>query len=112
MGTVASTYGDMYSFGILLLEMFTGKRPTDEMFKDGLNLHEFSKMAISKPLIELIDPILLQQEEACETSMGNASSNHNHSNIGKYKLVFNSYITSRSPLPAKAVNGWRSRAMD
>ncbi|XVF41906.1 hypothetical protein PTKIN_Ptkin01aG0318200 [Pterospermum kingtungense] len=34
-GTEATTSGDMYSFGILLLEMFTRKRPTDEMFKDG-----------------------------------------------------------------------------
>ncbi|KAG5616215.1 hypothetical protein H5410_016039 [Solanum commersonii] len=39
MGSDASIYGDVYSFGILLLEMFTGRKPTDEMFKDNLNLH-------------------------------------------------------------------------
>ena len=32
---------DVYSFGILLLEMFTEKSPTDEMFKDSLNIHNF-----------------------------------------------------------------------
>ncbi|KAM7515430.1 hypothetical protein LguiA_005013 [Lonicera macranthoides] len=85
MGSEASAYGDMYSFGILLLEMVTGKRPTDEMFKDGLNLHEFSKMALSKPLIETIDPILFQQEEA-EIRMGNASNTQNGSDIGNYKV--------------------------
>ncbi|KAL9312814.1 hypothetical protein ACSQ67_018266 [Phaseolus vulgaris] len=37
----ASTEGDVYSFGILVLEMFTGKRPTDEMFKEGLSLRKF-----------------------------------------------------------------------
>ncbi|KAM7519389.1 hypothetical protein LguiB_018351 [Lonicera macranthoides] len=63
MGTDVSAYGDVYSFGILLLEMFTGKRPTDEMFKDDLNLREFSKMAFPNKLVETIDPILLQQEE-------------------------------------------------
>ncbi|XP_014517209.2 putative receptor-like protein kinase At3g47110 [Vigna radiata var. radiata] len=40
-GSKASTEGDVYSFGILLLEMFTGKRPTDEMFKEGLSLNKF-----------------------------------------------------------------------
>jgi len=35
MGSEASTYGDMYSFGMLILEMITGRRPTDERFEDG-----------------------------------------------------------------------------
>lgn len=45
MGGEASTFGDVHSFGIILLEMVTGKRPTDDMFKDGLDLHGFCKMA-------------------------------------------------------------------
>ncbi|KAM5557079.1 hypothetical protein ABKV19_024459 [Rosa sericea] len=60
MGSEVSTYGDVYSFGILLLEMFTGKRPTDHMFVDGLNLHKFVKMAFSEQVLEIADSSLVQ----------------------------------------------------
>lgn len=57
--------GDVYSYGILLLEMFTGKRPIDEMFKDGLSIHQMAKQALEEEhvLMEIIDPELLKEEE-------------------------------------------------
>ena len=58
----ASTEGDMYSYGIFLLEMFLGKRPTEKMFKDGLNLHNFAKMAMLERVGQIVDPILLPRE--------------------------------------------------
>ena len=42
--------------------MFTGRRPTDDMFKDGLNLHNFVKMTLPKRLIQVVDPLLLPRE--------------------------------------------------
>ncbi|KAL4597949.1 hypothetical protein ACB092_11G025100 [Castanea dentata] len=59
MGGEASTEGDVYSYGVLVLEMFTGRMPTDNMFKDGLNLHNFVKMALPKRLAQVVDPKLL-----------------------------------------------------
>ncbi|KAK4800147.1 hypothetical protein SAY86_025512 [Trapa natans] len=61
MGSEVSESGDVYSYGIVLLEMFTGKRPTDEMFNEELNLHDFSKKALSGGLEEIADPMLLEE---------------------------------------------------
>ncbi|GFS37765.1 leucine-rich repeat protein kinase family protein [Actinidia rufa] len=62
MGSEASTYGDVYSYGILLLEMFTGKRPTDDMFKGDLNLHNFAEIAFPETVGEIADPLLLEKD--------------------------------------------------
>ncbi|CAI0446977.1 unnamed protein product [Linum tenue] len=58
MGSDVSMEGDMYSYGILLLEMFTGKRPTDEMFKEGINLCNFVKAAIPQDILSILDPAM------------------------------------------------------
>ncbi|KAL5568492.1 hypothetical protein UlMin_025067 [Ulmus minor] len=62
MGGEASTQGDVYSFGILILEIFTARRPTDQLFKDVYTLHNFVKTATPERLVEIVDPYLLSQE--------------------------------------------------
>ncbi|XP_077232663.1 uncharacterized protein LOC143870035 [Tasmannia lanceolata] len=62
MGGKRSTHGDVYSFGILLLEMFTGKAPTNNLFTDGLTLDQFAKMALPDRVIEITDPQLISEE--------------------------------------------------
>ena len=62
MDSQLSTEGDMYSFGILLLEMLTGRRPTDQMFKDGHNLHNYVKTAFPNNILKIVDANLLSME--------------------------------------------------
>ncbi|MCL7025557.1 hypothetical protein MKW94_019255 [Papaver nudicaule] len=60
MGGKASIQGDIYSFGIVLLEMITGKRPTEDMFEEGINLHNFSKALLSEDrVMESVDQRLM-----------------------------------------------------
>ncbi|CAN1187577.1 Probable LRR receptor-like serine/threonine-protein kinase At3g47570 [Linum perenne] len=59
MGNKVSLQGDVYSYGILLLEMFTGRRPTEETFREGLNLHNIVERALlEQRTMEVVDPIL------------------------------------------------------
>uniref|UniRef100_A0A2C9VKX4 non-specific serine/threonine protein kinase n=1 Tax=Manihot esculenta TaxID=3983 RepID=A0A2C9VKX4_MANES len=59
LGSELSVEGDIYSYGILLLEMITGKRPTDNMFDSGLNLHSFARKSLPHNVMEMVDPVLL-----------------------------------------------------
>ncbi|WOL20650.1 receptor-like protein kinase [Canna indica] len=63
MGGKPSTKGDVYSYGVLLLEMISGRRPTDVMFKDGECLHSYMEMAYSAQIIDVVDPLLLLLDE-------------------------------------------------
>ncbi|GLT26036.1 hypothetical protein SLA2020_011260 [Shorea laevis] len=56
-----SKLGDAYSFGILLLEMITGKRPTDSLFQDNFTIHQFVKTALPERVMDILEPSLLQE---------------------------------------------------
>lgn len=58
-----SSCGDVFSFGVTLLEMFTGKAPTDAMFKDGLTVQGFVEIAFPEKLMDIVDPVLLSTDE-------------------------------------------------
>ncbi|OEL16147.1 putative LRR receptor-like serine/threonine-protein kinase [Dichanthelium oligosanthes] len=58
-GSKISTDGDVYSYGIVILEMLTGKRPTDELFNNGLNLQKFVRNAFPQKIREILDPNII-----------------------------------------------------
>lgn len=55
-GSIISKEGDVYSYGIIILELLTGKRPTDEMFLDGWCLHKFVEKAFPQSISDILDP--------------------------------------------------------
>lgn len=56
-----SREGDVYSYGIVVLEIFTSRRPTDDLFKDEVNLHNFVAAALPDQVLEIVDPKFLQE---------------------------------------------------
>ncbi|XP_071707986.1 receptor kinase-like protein Xa21 [Rutidosis leptorrhynchoides] len=59
LGNEMTSSGDIYSYGILLLEVMTGKNPTDDTFKEGVSLHNFAYMALPDHVNDIIDGELL-----------------------------------------------------
>ncbi|XP_030963555.1 probable LRR receptor-like serine/threonine-protein kinase At3g47570 [Quercus lobata] len=84
MGNEVSIYGDIYSYGILLLEMFIGKRPIDNIFKDNLNLHDFVTGALPEQVSNIVDPIILWESEDMETR---TNDTHIQNQIGCPKIL-------------------------
>ena len=87
MGNEVSIYGDVYSYGILLLEIFTGKRPTDNMFHNSLSLRDFVKETLSEQIIDTIDPAVLGERQKGERRM-NDTCNGNRNRSSKVHECF------------------------
>ncbi|KAL7193786.1 hypothetical protein ACSBR2_025419 [Camellia fascicularis] len=58
-----STKGDIYSYGIMLLEAFTRKKPTDEMFTEALSLKQWVNASLPDRVMEVVDGGLLRIED-------------------------------------------------
>ncbi|GAY33644.1 hypothetical protein CUMW_275900 [Citrus unshiu] len=58
-----STNGDVYSFGIMLMETFTRKKPTDESFTGEMTLKRWVNDLLLISIMEVVDANLLSHED-------------------------------------------------
>eukprot|EP01018_Ginkgo_biloba_P019962 Gb_12166 [translate_table: standard] len=82
VGGKVSSKGDVYSYGILLLEMFTRKWPINEMFEEDLNLHKWVRSAFPNGVVEVADSCLF-------TGAGREETEENEPN---FKQCLNSLL--------------------
>ena len=80
MGRDVSAQGDVYSYGILLMEMFTGKRPTNEMFTDDFSLHNYVKANLPNQVMQIVDPQIIE-EDGEQVSSNHGKRKANSSNM-------------------------------
>ncbi|XP_015169231.1 probable LRR receptor-like serine/threonine-protein kinase At3g47570 [Solanum tuberosum] len=64
---LVSTRCDIYSYGVMLMETFTRKKPTDGMFAENLSLREWIRQSWPHGMDEIIDPELMIPGEKNKT---------------------------------------------
>lgn len=65
MGFHPTTTGDVYSYGVLLLEIFAGK-DLQEMFHGDHNLRNYAKLAWPEKVAEISDPLMFYSNEGAD----------------------------------------------
>ncbi|KAL6626755.1 hypothetical protein ACP70R_030481 [Stipagrostis hirtigluma subsp. patula] len=67
-GSSISVLGDVYSLGILVLEMFTGRSPIDDMFQGTFDLHKYLEDVLPERIWEIADTTMWLHTNANDRS--------------------------------------------
>ena len=60
---IVTTRGDVYSYGIVLMETFTRRRPTDEIFSEEMSMKNWVRDSLCGSVTEVVDANLLRGED-------------------------------------------------
>lgn len=66
---LVSTRSDTYSFGIVLMETFTRRKPSDEMFGGEFSLRNWIKGLIPSEIARVMDSNLLREEDNVDSKV-------------------------------------------
>ena len=99
-GGQVSTASDVFSFGVVLLELFIRRRPTDDMFKDGLSIAKHVEMNFPDRILEIVDPQLQQELDLCqETPMAVKEKG-----VHCFRSVLNIGLCCTKPTPSERIS--------
>lgn len=59
---LVSTRGDVYSYGVILMETFTRKKPTDELFSEEMCLRNWVNGALHGSVYDVVDENMLASD--------------------------------------------------
>ncbi|KAK2980325.1 hypothetical protein RJ640_023740 [Escallonia rubra] len=71
---IVTPMGDVYSYGILLMETFTRKKPTDDLFVGELTMKKWVSESFSQAVLSIVDANLLAREEEDFSEKGSCMS--------------------------------------
>ncbi|XVE81035.1 hypothetical protein DITRI_Ditri15bG0030600 [Diplodiscus trichospermus] len=72
---IISVKSDVYSYGILLMEVFTRKKPTDEIFFEEMSIKQWVQKSLSNGIIGVVDSSLMHEDDKhCVTKANCLSS--------------------------------------
>ena len=77
--------------------MVTKRKPTDDMFEGDLNLHSFARTALPDRVLDIVDPILVNEEISAPTDRMRQAINNNRNECLKYMVRIGVACSMESP---------------